>query len=218
MTGKPVASRSSENSRVLKLEAENGLAVFKGLHQPYLAWRKEVFSIVRQIYGRSPTDDLNDLDENNAFWCVFMNVTLQAANQLGRVYVENLRFTKNKLLKSVQESFQMTEKLITVKEEISGLSTIDYKDHTWRWTTLLGDQAIEITNAKTYVFGDSVLCLQSISDQPIEALKNKLKRYLEKSLSQRSESNLWSATGVRVQNIPRIHYIGHSRRDSKNYD
>ena len=26
----------------------------------------KVYSIVRKIYGRSPTDDLNDLDENNA--------------------------------------------------------------------------------------------------------------------------------------------------------
>ena len=38
---------------------------------------------------------------------------------------------------------------------------------------------IEITNAQTYVFADSVLCLGSISDQPVEAWKTKIKWYLE---------------------------------------
>ena len=73
---------------------------------------EKVYSIVRQVYGRSPTDDLNDLDENNAIWRIFMNVTLQAAVHLGRDYMENLRFTKNQLLKPVKQFFQVTEKLI----------------------------------------------------------------------------------------------------------
>ena len=51
---------------------------------------EKVHSIVRQIHGRSPTDDLNDLDVNNAIWSIFMNVTLQAAVHLCRDYMENL--------------------------------------------------------------------------------------------------------------------------------
>ena len=47
---------------------------------------EKVHSIVRQIYGRSPTDDLNDLDVNTAMWRKFMNVTLQAAVHLCRDY------------------------------------------------------------------------------------------------------------------------------------
>ena len=46
----------------------------------------------------------------------------------------------------------MTERLIKDQTEISGLTTIDYDQHTWRSTTLLCDKAVEITNAKTYVF------------------------------------------------------------------
>ena len=69
---------------------------------------EKVYSIVRQIYGRSPTDDLNDLDENNALWGIFMNVTLQAAVHLGRDYMVNPRFTKNQLLMSVKQLFQVT--------------------------------------------------------------------------------------------------------------
>ena len=148
----------------------------------------------------------------------FLNVTPQAAVHLGRDYLENLRFTKNPLLKSVKQLVQVTEKLIKDQTETSGLTSIDCEEPTWRSTTPLCDKAIEITNAKTCVFTDSVPCLESIIDQPAEAWKNKIKWHLEKSLSQRSESNWWRADGARVENVPRIHYVGHSRRDSKNYD
>ena len=103
--------------------------------------------------GRSPTDDMNDLDVNIAIWRVFFNVTLQAAVHLGQDYMENLRITKNQLLKSVKELFQVTEMLIKDQTEISGLSTIGYEQPTWRSTTLLYDEAIEITNAKNYASG-----------------------------------------------------------------
>ena len=42
-------------------------------------WRGNLLRPARKIYGRSPTDDLNDLDVNTAVWGTFMNVTLQAA-------------------------------------------------------------------------------------------------------------------------------------------
>ena len=52
----------------------------------------------------------------------FMNVTLQAAVHLGRDYGE-LRFTKNQLLKSVEQLFQVTERLVKDQTEMSGLFT-----------------------------------------------------------------------------------------------
>ena len=108
-----------------------------------------------------------------------MNVTLQAAVHLGRDFMENLRFTKNELLKSVKQFFKVTEKLITDQTEISGLTTIDYEQPMRKATTLLCDEVVEITNAKTYDFSDSVLCLGGISDRPVEAWKNTIKWYLE---------------------------------------
>ena len=55
----------------------------------------EVYSIVRKIYGRSPTDDVDDLDVNTAIWGILVTVTLQAAVHLGQGHGENLRITKN---------------------------------------------------------------------------------------------------------------------------
>ena len=49
----------------------------------YVLHMEKVFSIVRQIYGRSPTGQMKDLDVHTAICCIFMSVTLQAAVHLG---------------------------------------------------------------------------------------------------------------------------------------
>ena len=134
---------------------------------------------MRKIYDRSSTDNLDDLNVNTAKKGIFMNTTLQAAVHLGQDYMDNLRFTKNQLLKSVKQLFPVTKKLIEDQKEISNLTTIDYKELTWSATKLLCDKVFAITNAKTCVFAHSVLCLGSMRDEPIEEWKNKIKWYLE---------------------------------------
>ena len=121
-----------------------------------------------------------------------------------------LRFNKNELLKSVNQLIQVTEKLIEDQTEINDLTTIVYRELTWRSTSSLCDNAFEITNAKSYVFADSVLRLGSMRDQLVEAWKNKIKWHLGKPLSKRSDSDRWRADGIRVEKILRIHYVGHT--------
>ena len=75
----------------------------------------------------------------------------------------------------MKQLFKETDKLIKNKTEINGVTANDYIEHTWRSTSLLCDSACEITNAKTYVFADSVFCLGSMRDEPIEAWENKSK-------------------------------------------
>ena len=90
----------------------------------------EVYSIVRKIYGRSPTDDMDDLDVNTAIWGIFMNVTLQAAVHLGQDNEERLRFTKKQLLKSMKQLFQVTKKLIERQIEICNLTRSNFDELT----------------------------------------------------------------------------------------
>ena len=78
------------------------------------------FSIVRQRYGLSPTDQMKDLHVNTAIWNIFMSVTFQAAVHLWKDYTENLRSTKNQPLKSLIQLFQVTERLITDQTEFTG--------------------------------------------------------------------------------------------------
>ena len=56
---------------------------------------------------------------------------------------------------------------------------IDYEEHTWSATILLCDRAYQYSDATTYVFADSALCLGVIKDNPNEAWKEKIKWYFE---------------------------------------
>ena len=81
----------------------------------------------------------------------------------------------------------------------------------WRETSLLCDRAVHIANSKTHVFADSVLCLRSLSDKPVEAWKDRTKWFLETRYLKDLDRNRRGADGVRVDNFPRIHYVGNSR-------
>ena len=60
VTGKPVASRNSENSGNYK-------AGSRKWHIIFICHMEKVCSIVRQIYGLSPTDSLNDLQREQRY-------------------------------------------------------------------------------------------------------------------------------------------------------
>ena len=106
-----------------------------------------------------------------------MSVTLQAAVHLGKDYTENLRSTKNQPKKSLRQLFQVTERLITNRTEITGLTTIDWQQPMWRETTLLTDRGVQFATAKTSCL--TVPCLGGISDEPVKAWRSRINRFLE---------------------------------------
>ena len=110
--------------------------------------------------------------------------------------------------------FNETGKQISEQKEITGVSTMKFKDATWMSTSLLCEKAYQITNAKAYVFSDSVLWVGKMGEDPIATWKIKIKWHPETSL-QGYESNRWYADGVPVEKIPRNHNVGPPREDSK---
>ena len=135
------------------------------------------FSIVREIYGRQHDDPMDDLYVNMANWGIFLNATRRAAVHLGQDYEANLRHVKNYLWYSTRQLFRETGKLIDDQKEITGVSTTGFKKATWMWTSLLCEKAHRITNAKTYVFSDSVLCVGKMGDDLVATQKSKIKWY-----------------------------------------
>ena len=138
-----------------------------------------VFWIVRDIHGREHDDPKEDLDVNMAIWRIFLNATLRAAIHLGQDNEAKLRYMKNHLWNSVQQLFNETGKLISEQTEITGVHTIDFKKLTWMWTSFLCGQAYQYSNAKAYVFSDSVLCVEEMRDDPLATGKSKIKWYSE---------------------------------------
>ena len=130
-TGKPVAPGYQGypgNPRTLGSSEDRRQNLATSLSTDCVPHMNKVFSIVRQTYGRSPTDDLKDLDVNTAIWGIFMSVTLQAAVHLGQDYTENLRSTKNQPLKSAGQWFQTTEKFFFFLETSGLRGTKQIKD------------------------------------------------------------------------------------------
>ena len=59
--------------------------------------------------------------------------------------------------------FDISTKLVSEQDEISGLETIDWENHSWKYLSLIGDERIiNLQCTKVCVFSDSVLCLGKI--------------------------------------------------------
>ena len=66
----------------------------------------------------------------------------------------------------------ISAKLVTEQDEISGLETIGWEKHSWKYLSLIVDERIiNLQRTKVYVFSDSVLCLGKIHQNP-ESIKH----------------------------------------------
>ena len=63
--------------------------------------------------------------------------------------------------------FDISTRLVSEQDEISGLETIGWQNHSWNYLSLIGDErVINLQRTKVYVFSDSVLCLGKILENP----------------------------------------------------
>ena len=125
---------------VQKLKEKNGHTIYTWV-QPQFTMRKQSSRSSGKIYGREHDDPMDDLDVNMAIWGIFLNTTLQATVHLGQDYDTYLRFVKNHLWNSVGQLFNENEKLISEQTEITGVSTIDFKELTWMSTSFIVQQS-----------------------------------------------------------------------------
>ena len=59
------------------------------------------------------------------------------------------------------------QKLVSEQDDISGLETIGWENHSWKYLSLIGDERIiNLQRTKVHVFSDSVLCLGKILQNP----------------------------------------------------
>ena len=63
--------------------------------------------------------------------------------------------------------FDISTRLVSEQDEISGLETIGWENHSWMYLSLIGDERIiNLQRTKVYVFSDSVLCFGKIFENP----------------------------------------------------
>ena len=92
-----------------------------------------------------------------------MSVTLESAVFMGKNYLDNCHsIAKTKDL-TLKQLIDIPTGLVSEQNEISGLGTTDWENHSWKYLSLIGDErVIDLRRTKVYVFSDSVLCLGKI--------------------------------------------------------
>ena len=122
---------------------------------------------------------------------------------------------KNHLWKSLEQLSNETRRLIRDQTEIIGMKTSDLKELTWRSTSLLRSRANQITNAKTYIFSDSVVCVEKDARWSECILERQIKWYSENNHWKELSRIVGMQTEVEWKIFPGFTINGHPRRDSK---
>ena len=96
-----------------------------------------------------------------------MAVTMESAVFMGKNHQNNCHSIANTTDLTLKHMFDISTKLVTEQDEISGLETIGWENHSWKYLSLIGDERIiNLQPTKVYVFSDSVLCLGKIHQNP----------------------------------------------------
>ena len=91
----------------------------------------------------------------------------ESAVFMGKNFQNNQNSIVNTADLTLKQMFDISAKLVAEQDEISGLETIGWEKHSWKYLSLIGDERIiNLQRAKVYVFSDSVLCLGKVHQNP----------------------------------------------------
>ena len=108
-----------------------------------------------------------DGEEHSMIWGMFMAVTMESAVFMGKNFQNNRNSIVNTADLTLKQMFDISAKLVTEQDEISGLETIGWEKHSWKSLSLIGDERIiNLQRTKIYIFSDSVLCIGKIHQNP----------------------------------------------------
>ena len=92
---------------------------------------------------------------------------MESAVFMGKNFQNNRNSIVNTADLTLKQMFDISTKLVSEQDEISGLETVDWENHSWKYLSLIGDERIiNLQRTKVYVFSDSVLCFGKIQQNP----------------------------------------------------
>ena len=108
-----------------------------------------------------------DGEKHSMMWGMFMAVTMEPAVFTGKIYRNNCHSIANSTDLTLKQMFDISTRLVSEQDEISGLEAIGWENHSWKYLSFIGDERIiNLQRTKLYVFSDSVLCLGKILLHP----------------------------------------------------
>ena len=82
---------------------------------------------------------------------MFMTVTMESAIFMGKNYLNNCQSIVNTTDLTLKQVFDISTKLVSEQDEISGLDTIGWENHSWKCLSLIGDErVINLQRTKVY--------------------------------------------------------------------
>ena len=101
--------------------------------------------------------------KHSTVWGMFMAVTMESAVFMGKNYLNNCQSIVNTTDLTLKHMFDISTRLVSEQNEISGLETLGWENHSWKYLSLIGDErVINLQRMKVYVFSDSVSCFGKI--------------------------------------------------------
>ena len=108
-----------------------------------------------------------DGEEHSMIWRMFMAVTMESAVFMGKNYLNNCHSIANTKDLTLKQMFDISTRLVSEQDEISGLETIRWENHSWKYLSLIGDERIiNLQRTKVSVISDSVFALGRFSKIP----------------------------------------------------
>ena len=100
-------------------------------------------------------------------WGMLMTVPMESVVFMGKNHLNNCQSIVNTADLTLKRMFDISTRLVSEQEEISGLETIACGDHSWKYLSLIGDErVISLQRTKVNVFSDCVLCFGKIFEDP----------------------------------------------------
>ena len=108
-----------------------------------------------------------DGEKHSMIWGMFMTVTIESAVFMGKNYLDTCQSIPNTKDLTLKQMFDISTRLVSEQDEISGLETIGWESHSWKYLSLIGGERVfNLQRTKVYVSSDSVLCLGKILENP----------------------------------------------------
>ena len=164
-SGRPGVINSQEEVRPQQFVIENDETEFE-LSVESRSFVNRVNDQVRKRQKRISSVTGNG-EEHSMIWGMFMAVTMESAIFMEKNFQNNRNSIVNTADLALKQMFDISAKLVTEQEEISGLETIGWENHSWKYLSKIGDERIiNLQRTKVYVFSDSALFLGKIHQNP----------------------------------------------------
>ena len=127
-----------------------------------------------------------------------MAVTMESAEFMGKNHLNNCQSIVNTTDLTLKQMFDISIRLVSEQDEISGVNTSNWENHSWKYLSLIGDErVIYLQRTKVYVFPDSVLCLGKILEN------SSIERCMGTKIGMESTASQCHSSGI----FPRIQHF-----------